>query len=45
MSPLLRLRLRTEDLTLRSLVRLSLVLLPIMALIVLVALEMLRWAP
>lgn len=41
LAPLLRLRLGTEGLTLRLLVRLGLVLLSVMALVVMVALEML----
>ena len=44
LAPLLRLRLGTEGLTLRLLVRLGLVLLSVMALVVMIALEMLGWA-
>ena len=42
--PLLLLRLRTESLTLRSLVWLVLALLPKVSLVTLIALQMLRWA-
>jgi hypothetical protein len=44
LSPLLRLRLRTESLTLRLLVRLGLILLSVVTLIALIALKMLGWA-